>query len=60
MPVQIIVSQLNQYQVAGIGLWKIQIGNKILRDLSINPNKMVRRNLIDLLEHAGINGLSGR
>lgn len=58
MPVQIIVPQADQYQVAGMNLFKIRIGNMTNRDIPLNSNKIVKFTLIELLKHAGIRGLS--
>ncbi len=59
MPIQIIISQADQYQVADMDLWKIKIGNKICRDIPIDSNKILKCCLIDLLKHAGVRGLTG-
>ena len=59
MPIQIIVPQADQYHVAGMDLWKIQYDGKMTqRDIPINPNKIDKNTLVDLLKHAGVVGIS--
>lgn len=58
MPIQIIVPQADQYQVASMDLWKIQY-DKITRiDIPMNSNKIDKFTLIDLLKHAQVDGIS--
>ncbi len=58
MPIQIIVPQADQYHVAGINLWQIHYGNITQRDIPLNPNKIDKNTLVDLLRHAGFHGIS--
>ncbi len=58
MPQQIFIQPNDQYNVAGDALWQINLGRITQRDIPVNPNKIDRFTLLDLLKHAGFTGIS--
>ncbi len=58
MPQQIFIQQHDQYNVDGDALFKINLGKITQRDIPVDPNKIDRYTLIDLLRHAGVTGIS--
>ncbi len=58
MPQQIFIQPEDRYNIEDYTYWKIQIGNKIYRDIPIFPNKITKVMLIELLKHAGLTRIS--
>ncbi len=58
MPQQIFIQKNDQYNVAGYTFFQIDFGKITERDIPVDPNKMYKSTLIDLLKHAGLNGIS--
>ncbi len=58
MPQQIFIQPQDQYNIAGDALFQINLGKITQRDIPVDPNKIDRFTLIDLLRHAGVTGIS--
>jgi hypothetical protein len=58
MPQQIFIQKNNQYNVAGDALFEINLGKITQRDIPVDPNKMHKSTLVELLKHAGLTGIS--
>ncbi len=58
MPQQIFIQKNNQYNVAGDALFEINLGKITHRDIPVDPNKMHKSTLVELLKYAGLTGIS--
>ncbi len=58
MPQQIFIPKNDQYNVADDTFFKINFGKITERDIPVDPNKMYKSTLINLLKHAGLTGIS--
>ncbi len=58
MPQQIYIQSNDRYLIGNFGYWRITIGNVTHRDIPINPKKILKYQLVELLQHAGFTEVS--